>query len=501
MTILEAIGHSILHILWQSAIVYGIFMLIYRKMQDNHAFMYRLAIGVQSGIFALFISNIIYFNNASSVKYLLYTGLLHSFNTSKILIYVSVFYFLFLIVQICVSTFQYLRLNKKIHSAENRPATEWINFTQEWITKLNISRKINIIGGDKFSSPFTKGFLKPIIYLPLSIFTNLTPLQIEAIILHELVHIKKYDYLIILIQNTIDKILYFNPFVLLIGNIARKEREILCDDLVTQYYDKLHYSDALYTIAKYNERHTATASAKGNSENELLERIKVIHKIKADKPKLNIAKISVTILSILLIYIVLPLEKSSVLVNYNFENNIQLTPLKQDIRYQHQTKTAKLTESLSHKTDLPETIVSKEKLKLQQSLTIQENIIESKLEITNDIQHIVNYKKELIVETKEPVIEKFTSDTTKQFSLEIIARTNSEELEAAFKKINNLFSGEKLQYQVENVSNIFTTENNISTAYYYLITDNYIVEIEQNFSFTRIKLSENKHRESLNKLN
>ena len=501
MTILEAIGHSILHILWQSAIVYGIFMLIYRKMQDNHAFMYRLAIGVQSGIFALFISNIIYFSNISGVNSVQYTGLLHGFNTAEILTYVSVFYFLFLIVQICTSVFQSLRLNNKIHSAENQPATEWINFTQEWITKLNITRKIKIVSGNKFSSPFTKGFLKPIIYLPVSIFSNLTPLQIEAIILHELVHIKKYDYLIILIQNIIEKVLYFNPFVKLIGNIARKEREILCDDLVTQYYDKLEYTNALYTIAKYNERYTATASAKGNSENELLDRIKIIHKIKADKPKLNIAKVSVIIISVLLIYIVLPVQQSPVPINSNIENNVQLASLQHDISGQQEINTATATESLADKTDLSEPIVSREKAKPEQSATIQENVIESKPDKTNDIQHIVKSEKELIAESKEPVIEKFASDTRKPLSLEIVARTNSKELETAFKKINNLLSGEKLQYQAENVSNIFTSEGSFSTAYNYLITDNYIVEIEQNSSITRIKLSENKQQESLNKLN
>lgn len=446
--------------------------------------MYRLSIGTQAGFFILFISNIIYFSNITHTSSVYYPQLLSNFNTAQILSYLSVFYFAILFVQICFSLFQSMSLNRKIHSSENLSATEWINFTEKWMAKLNISGKVKIVSGNKFSSPFTKGFFKPIIYLPISIFTSLTPVQIEAIILHELIHIKQYDYLIIIIQNIIEKILYFNPFTRLIGNIARKEREILCDDLVTRYYDKFEYSSALYSLATYNEEYAIAASARGNSSTELLDRIKIIHGIKSDKPTLNIAKLMVITFSILLITFVLP-NKESLLHSPVAENipQPQLASLQEDIP-------AEPRNLLSSTRDEP--VTPKPIYKPQKEIKTEKKIA-SKVAEKTDNQYIVRNKTE-----KEE--EKITPET-KPFSLEITAHNNSAELEAVFKKINMLLQNESLQYQAQNVANVFTAEGSFSTAYNYVITENYIVEIEQNNAVTKIKLSENNKQEALNKVN
>ena len=63
------------------------------------------------------------------------------------------------------------------------------------------------------SSPVTIGFLKPIILLPVAALNSLTPQQVEAVLLHELSHIRRYDYLINLVITLVHTLFYFNPFI------------------------------------------------------------------------------------------------------------------------------------------------------------------------------------------------------------------------------------------------------------------------------------------------
>jgi beta-lactamase regulating signal transducer with metallopeptidase domain len=114
---------------------------------------------------------------------------------------------------------------------------------------LGIKRKVKVWISAHVDVPCVTGFLKPVILLPAAMITNLTLRQTEAVLLHELAHIRRMDYLVNFIQSLIELLLFFNPFALMLGTIARKERENCCDDWVINFeFDRFEYATALVLL-------------------------------------------------------------------------------------------------------------------------------------------------------------------------------------------------------------------------------------------------------------
>nr|WP_315472686.1 TonB family protein [uncultured Undibacterium sp.] len=80
-------------------------------------------------------------------------------------------------------------------------------------------------------SPLTIGWLRPMVLVPASLVTGMEPSYLQALLAHELAHIRRYDYLMNLIQNLIEMILFFHPAVWWISKKIRNERENIADDL------------------------------------------------------------------------------------------------------------------------------------------------------------------------------------------------------------------------------------------------------------------------------
>jgi beta-lactamase regulating signal transducer with metallopeptidase domain len=94
--------------------------------------------------------------------------------------------------------------------------------------------------------PTVIGWLRPVILVPASALTGLSAEQLEALLAHELAHIKRYDYLINLIQTAVETLLFYHPAVWWLSAQIRQEREHCCDDLaVATCGDVLIYARAL----------------------------------------------------------------------------------------------------------------------------------------------------------------------------------------------------------------------------------------------------------------
>ncbi|RYF82874.1 MAG: M56 family metallopeptidase [Chitinophagaceae bacterium] len=149
-------------------------------------------------------------------------------------------------------------------------------FVQRVAGHLGITKKVKLVVSNLVNSPVTVGYLKPMILLPVAAMNQLTTAQVEAILLHELSHIRRYDYLVNLIVSVIHTLLYFNPFVKFFMNTIESERETCCDELVLQFgYDKVGYASALLHLEKKSGRHKELALAAAGRQN-LLTRIEKI---------------------------------------------------------------------------------------------------------------------------------------------------------------------------------------------------------------------------------
>ncbi|UAY57152.1 M56 family metallopeptidase [Arachidicoccus terrestris] len=151
----------------------------------------------------------------------------------------------------------------------------YIAHMQQVCGQLHIYNNVRLYLSDKVNVPVMMGFIKPVILLPVSILTHLTTAQIEAIITHELAHIRRQDYLVNFIQSVIEAVFFFNPFVWLLSKIMREEREKACDELVIREVSAYTYATALLALEKINGTKQLTLAANGHRSFKLLNRIKL----------------------------------------------------------------------------------------------------------------------------------------------------------------------------------------------------------------------------------
>ncbi|HTD42517.1 MAG TPA: M56 family metallopeptidase, partial [Mucilaginibacter sp.] len=121
----------------------------------------------------------------------------------------------------------------------------------------------------------------PVILLPFTLSTYLSAEEIEIIILHELAHIKRNDYLINLAEQAMSVLLFFNPFAQLINRVINQERENSCDDIVIEASKKpLVYAHALLKLEQTRQQEWQLALAATGKKYHLLNRIERIMKTK-----------------------------------------------------------------------------------------------------------------------------------------------------------------------------------------------------------------------------
>jgi len=103
--------------------------------------------------------------------------------------------------------------------------------------------------------PTVVGILRPTILLPMSLVAGLSPDQLEAILTHELAHIRRYDHLVNIIQRIIEATLFFHPAVWWVSRRIRVERENCCDDVVLRLgAEPTSYAELLVEIAEHDQQ-------------------------------------------------------------------------------------------------------------------------------------------------------------------------------------------------------------------------------------------------------
>ena len=155
---------------------------------------------------------------------------------------------------------------------------------------LKNTANIKIGLSNQIDAPITFGWLNPIVLLPIAICNQLTTKEIETILIHEIAHILRKDYIVNIIINLNQTILFFNPFSILLNKEMSLQREIACDLIVIQNNPKkIEYMNALLKIAEHvNKRIQKNATlAIGilGSQSELLKRIQYFNNIKTNTSK------------------------------------------------------------------------------------------------------------------------------------------------------------------------------------------------------------------------
>lgn len=113
-----------------------------------------------------------------------------------------------------------------------RPATQLcLQLTDRLRSTLAITPVVRVLESAQIAVPMVVGVLKPVLLLPMGLVAHLTPREIEAILAHELAHIKRHDYAVNLLQSVVEVLYFFHPALWWLSARIREEREHCCDDL------------------------------------------------------------------------------------------------------------------------------------------------------------------------------------------------------------------------------------------------------------------------------
>lgn len=241
--VIQALGRMILHSLWQASLIALCLYLILQHIPEKKA-----ALRHELSAFALFmvfvvalctfllelqaetgtvlikeiligdINPVVYKDPASSMNALYYS------------VYIWLTGLIILSIRLIAGYCNLFRLKSQNTRIQGWPQETLLRLK----AKLRIRSRIRLVESALVNLPATIGYLKPVILIPVSTMMQLSPGQLEAVIAHELAHIKRADYLLNLFYSIIEVTFYFHPAVWWISSQMRHEREASCDDLAIQ---------------------------------------------------------------------------------------------------------------------------------------------------------------------------------------------------------------------------------------------------------------------------
>lgn len=324
--VIQSLGWTLLHSLWQTLIIYISLRIITSFIPSRNANLrysvsfLSLATAVTAFLYT-FYNQIIELKsivNSSAVNStlaksqvnqdLLYKAIIWYNANTSIIVTIYIMAVILLIIRLVYNVIVVQRL--KI-SGITELNSNWKNILEKASAKIGVNN-IKAVFSEKVNIPMMMGALKPVILIPITLSGYLSTKEAEAIMLHELAHIKRHDYFINIIQIIIETLLFFNPFIWLISDIIRKEREHCCDDLVVKCNnEQFQYARALSKIELIRNTPPELALGATGSNDQLLNRIKRIMEMKQNK--INYTQLSITALCLLILvsslFIIVPSVK------------------------------------------------------------------------------------------------------------------------------------------------------------------------------------------------
>jgi beta-lactamase regulating signal transducer with metallopeptidase domain len=294
----EALGWSLVDSLWQTGALWGVYSLVtFNGKKFNAAIRHNLALmSLAASTTWFFLSLFANYNGLVqgtplySIAYIMSGGFWHTLDGFQFMNNVVAVFSTLYIAGIVLYTSGLLLnfvINRNLYRKSLTPAPMWLsNKANEIAVKFKISTRVKIWISSKASSPSVSGLLKPLILFPMAAVNQLTPRQLEAILVHELFHIKRRDYLLNLFLIVAQVLFFFNPFARLLCNVVKKERENSCDDkVIANGYDAWEYSQALYVLGLSAHQESGFAiAATGDNKKLLLWRIKRLLNLKNPSP-------------------------------------------------------------------------------------------------------------------------------------------------------------------------------------------------------------------------
>ena len=164
-------------------------------------------------------------------------------------------------------------------------SSRWQTACRRLAYRLGLPAAAHVVESALVDVPTVVGWLRPAILLPVAALASLSPSQVEAILVHELAHIRRHDYAVNVLQTIAETLLFYHPAVWWVSKRIRVEREHCCDDIaVAVCGDPVCYAQALAELETW--RTSATTMAMAATGGSLLDRVRRILRVPiTDEPR------------------------------------------------------------------------------------------------------------------------------------------------------------------------------------------------------------------------
>jgi beta-lactamase regulating signal transducer with metallopeptidase domain len=167
------------------------------------------------------------------------------------------------------------------------PDVVWLQRFGALCEKLNIRRSVRLLQSNLVETPVVVGFLKPLVLVPAGVFLQMNPQQLETILAHELIHIRRFDCLINFTQRVAELLFFYHPCLWWISSVIGNEREFAADEAVIRNFgaSRLSYASALANLEELRQTaRTAPLIAVAANGGSLMQRIqKILQKNTGEK--------------------------------------------------------------------------------------------------------------------------------------------------------------------------------------------------------------------------
>jgi beta-lactamase regulating signal transducer with metallopeptidase domain len=186
--------------------------------------------------------------------------------------------------------------------ALSAPPSRWQEAADRLARRIGIRHRVRVTDADIVETPTVIGWWRPVIVLPFVALSGLTPTQTDAILMHELAHIRRHDYLVNLLQHVTETVLFYHPAVWWLSHRMRVEREQCCDAIVVRLCtDPLDYATALTKLEE--ARQPASVLAVAATGGRLLERVRYLLGVRTDRHTPAHALATATIIAVVVLVV------------------------------------------------------------------------------------------------------------------------------------------------------------------------------------------------------
>ncbi len=163
----------------------------------------------------------------------------------------------------------------KIKKTSIKVSKEWQDRLERLKNSIACTFNVQLHYSTTVVVPMVLGVLEPVIILPLIYFNKMTIDELESILIHELVHVQRRDFLFNIIQHIVESFMFFNPATWWMSGRIHRYREYCCDDEVQREMGaNRSYLSALYKVACHSIEYRTASVALIKNKSELIMRVK-----------------------------------------------------------------------------------------------------------------------------------------------------------------------------------------------------------------------------------